>query len=124
MYPEIHGKSTLSNGRFMNISTQVFAIYRHIFHKTEIRTVILRCLKGLNLDLFKSYDTKRKFFCFQLFSIMLSLFLHFLNFQLFFFCIGGMTFKPKKIWTHSATQNDCLNLSFVKDMIVVGKQNA
>ena len=32
-----------------------------------------------------------------------------------------MTFKPKKIWTYSATQNDCLNLSFVKDMIVVDK---
>ena len=31
-----------------------------IFHKTEIQTVILRCLMSLNLNWYKSYDTKRK----------------------------------------------------------------
>ena len=30
------------------------------------------------------------------------------------------TFEPIKIQTHSAPQNDCLNLSFVKDIYVDG----
>ena len=29
-----------------------------IFHKNEVQTVILRCLMSLNLNWFKSYDTK------------------------------------------------------------------
>ena len=38
-----------------------------IFHKTEVLTVILRCLKGLTYDWFKSHDTKHKYFhCFFL----------------------------------------------------------
>ena len=37
-----------------------FANYMFIFHKTEIQTVILRCLTSLNLNWYKSYDTKRK----------------------------------------------------------------
>ena len=44
--------------------------YAFIFHKTEIPTVILRCLMGPNLDLFKSYDTKRKYFHFFFFVIL------------------------------------------------------
>ena len=35
-----------------------FGNYMTIFHKTEVHSVILRCLTGLNLDLFKSYDSK------------------------------------------------------------------
>ena len=31
-----------------------------IFHKTEIQTVILRCLTIINLNCYKSYDTKHK----------------------------------------------------------------
>ena len=31
-----------------------------IFHKTEIQTVILRCLTSLNLNWYKSYDTEGK----------------------------------------------------------------
>ena len=31
-----------------------------IFHKTEIQTVILRCLTNLNLNWFQRYDKKRK----------------------------------------------------------------
>ena len=42
-----------------------FAICMFIFHKTEVLTVILRCLTGLHY--FKSYDTKRKYFHFFLF---------------------------------------------------------
>ena len=33
-----------------------------------------------------------------------------------------ITMDPKKIQTHSAPQNDCLNLSFVKVIHVVGKK--
>ena len=37
-----------------------FRNYIIIFDKTEIHTVILRCLTGLDLNWFKSYDKKRK----------------------------------------------------------------
>ena len=37
-----------------------------IFHKTEVQTVILICLMGLNSDWFKNYDTK----CKSSFSLM------------------------------------------------------
>ena len=39
--------------------------------------------------------------------------------EIFGFC--AITFEPVKIETCLATQNDCLNLSFVKDIYVVGK---
>ena len=35
-----------------------FGNYINIFHKTEIQTVILRCLMGLNLDWVKSYGLR------------------------------------------------------------------
>ena len=35
-----------------------------IFHKTEVQTVILICLMGLNSDWFKNYDTNCKYFHF------------------------------------------------------------
>jgi hypothetical protein len=41
-----------------------------IFHKTEIQTVILICLTGLNSDWFKSYETKCKYFYFRFFAIL------------------------------------------------------
>ena len=44
-----------------------FANHIFIFHKTEIQTVILRCLISLNLNWYKSYDTKRKYFHFFFF---------------------------------------------------------
>ena len=37
-----------------------FTKYMVIFHKTEIQTVILRCLTSLNLNWFQRYDEKRK----------------------------------------------------------------
>ena len=37
-----------------------FANYMFIFHKTEIQTVILRCLTSLNLNCYQSYDTRHK----------------------------------------------------------------
>ena len=48
-------KFRLINGHFMTISGQFFANYIKIFHKTEVQTVILRCLLSLNLNLIKSH---------------------------------------------------------------------
>ena len=62
--------SQLINGCFMTISSQIFAIYIHIFHKTEVQMVVLRCLTGLNCNWFKSYDAKHKYFHFQFFAIL------------------------------------------------------
>ena len=50
----------LSFNRCTTISGHFFANYISIFHKTEIQTVILRCLTDLNLLWYKSYDPKRK----------------------------------------------------------------
>ena len=49
------------NGHFMTISGHFFVNYMNIFHKTEISTVILRCLTYLNLNWIKSYNIKYKF---------------------------------------------------------------
>ena len=42
------------------MSGHSFANYMFIFHKTEIQTVLLRCLRSLNLNWYKSYDKKHK----------------------------------------------------------------
>ena len=42
------------------MSGHSFANYMFIFHKTEIQTVLLRCLWSLNLNWYKSYDKKHK----------------------------------------------------------------
>ena len=52
-------KRQLINSHFKTIYGHFFANYMFIFHKTEIQTVILRCLMSLNLNWYKSYDTKR-----------------------------------------------------------------
>ena len=44
----------LKNGHFMTLSGHFFASYIKIFQKTEIQTVILRCLMDLNLNWIKS----------------------------------------------------------------------
>ena len=44
----------------MTITGHFFTNYMFIFHKTEIQTVILRCLTIINLNCYKSYDTKHK----------------------------------------------------------------
>ena len=51
----------------MTFSGHFLAIRMFIFHKTEVLTVILRCLTGLTYYWFKSYDTKRKYFHFFFF---------------------------------------------------------
>ena len=45
---------------FYNHIWPFFANHMGIFHKTEIQTVILRCLMSLNLNWYKSYGTKCK----------------------------------------------------------------
>ena len=45
----------------MTISGHFFAICMLIFHKTEVLTVILRCLTGLNLDWVKIYGLRCNF---------------------------------------------------------------
>ena len=92
-----------------------------IFHKTEVLTVILRCLTGLTYDWLKSYDTKCKyfhFFFFLQFCIKTDICIFFVFYIFLSFVI---TFVPIKIQTCSAPKNDHRNLSFVKDKCVVGQ---
>ena len=53
-------KRQLINSHFKTIHGHFFANYMFIFHKTEIQTVILRCLTIINLNCYKSYDTKHR----------------------------------------------------------------
>ena len=55
-----HKKRHLINSHFTTISGQFFAYYMIIFHKTEVQTVILRCLVSVNHNWYKTYDTKHK----------------------------------------------------------------
>ena len=48
----------LLNNCYKIVSGHFFAVCIFIFHKTEVQTVILRCLMGLYLNLFKSYGLK------------------------------------------------------------------
>ena len=58
-----------------------FANCMVIFHKTEVQTVILMCLMGLNSNWFKGYDTKSKYFHFRFLAILYkNTHLHFLHF--------------------------------------------
>ena len=47
-------------GHFTTISGQFFTTFKNISHKTEVQTVILRCLTSLNLNWIKSYDKNDK----------------------------------------------------------------
>ena len=82
-----------------------FANYILIFHKTEIQTVILRCLTSLNHNWYKSYDTKRKnakntnvWFCTK--SPKKEM-------EIFAFCV--ITFEPIRIY---------LSVSFISDQTI------
>ena len=48
----------LFNNCYKIVSGYFFAIGIFIFHKTEVQTVILRCLTGLNYNWFKSYGLR------------------------------------------------------------------
>jgi hypothetical protein len=52
---------------YTTVSGHIFAIRMFIFHKTEVQTISLRCLTDQNTNLFKSYDTKSKYFSFRFF---------------------------------------------------------
>ena len=49
--------SQLIYDHFTTIYGHLLAIHNNIFHKTEVQTVILRCLGHLYLNWIKSYDT-------------------------------------------------------------------
>ena len=53
-------RMTTTIANFMTISGHFFANCMFIFHKTEVQTVILKCLTSLNPNWYKSYDTKRQ----------------------------------------------------------------
>ena len=59
-FGELQKKRQLINSHFKTIYGHFFANYMFIFHKTEIQTVILRCLTIINLNCYKSYDKKHK----------------------------------------------------------------
>ena len=109
------------------LSSHFFSNYMNIFHKTEVKTIILRCWTGLNLIWFKSYDPNHKYFSFQVFCnfvkktpLLCNVFCFFFIFGAFsFFCNCIITFEPIKIWDLSAPQNVRLNLSFVEDILVI-----
>ena len=90
-----------------------------IFHKTEIQTVILMCLMGLNSDWFKNYDTNCKYFHF-LCLLHTSKKMKICIFCFFAFFV--ITLEPIKVKTCLAPQNDRLNLSFVKDNHIFGEK--
>ena len=55
---------------YTTVSGHFFAICVFIFHKIQVQTVSLRCLTDLNPNLFKSFDTKCKYFHFRFFAIL------------------------------------------------------
>ena len=54
----------LKNDHFLTLSGLFFLKYMDIFHKTEVQTVILRCLVCLNFNWIKSNDTITVKMCF------------------------------------------------------------
>jgi hypothetical protein len=114
--------SRLYGRHFKTIPGHFFATYMFIFHKTEIQTVILRCLTSLNPNWHKSYDKNHKniiiakdaFVCFWTKLQKKK------EMEIFAFCV--LTFEPIISKTCSAPQNDCHNLSFVKDEHTYGKK--
>ena len=63
-------ETTFWVGHFRTISGHSVANYISIFHKTEVPTIILRCLMSLNLNWIKSYDINYKLFWQLCFSIL------------------------------------------------------
>ena len=54
----VRKRKLLINDYCKTVSGQFFANCILFFHKTEVQTVILRCLTGLDLNWFKSYGLK------------------------------------------------------------------
>ena len=96
------------NGHFMTISGHFSASLIEIFHKTEVQTVILRCLVCENLNWIQSYDiilVKNSFFyawkCIISGLFCRSVFWHLLGNQLSYFN-NGYFFKI--LWSFHETQ--------------------
>ena len=108
-------------GHFTTISGHFFANYITIDHKTEIQTIILRCFKRSKSWLVQKLWLKMQTFPFLVFcDIVKKTHLYFLRF--FAFCV--ITFVPIMIQTCSAPQNNRLNLSFLKNVPIVGNKRA
>ena len=58
-------ETTFQVGHFTAISGHSIANYINIFHKTEVPTIILRCLMSLNLNWIKSYNINYKLFSYK-----------------------------------------------------------
>jgi hypothetical protein len=86
------------NDYYTTVSGHFFALCMFIFHKTEVQKVSLRYLTNLNPNMFKSYDTKPKYFHFHFLcqfckkKAQLGIFAF-----LFFFAFCVITFVPNKI---------------------------
>jgi hypothetical protein len=95
-----------------------------IFHKTEIQTVILRCLTSLNYNWYKSYAKRYKnakntkeanvSICTKSHTKK--------EMEIFAFCV--ITYELIISKSCQAPQNDRLDLSFVKDEHTYGKKMA
>ena len=120
-FGELQKKKATDKQPFEDHIWSFFANYMFISHKTEIQTVILRCLPSLNLNWYKSYDIKHKnakntktaSMCF---STKLQK-----KKEVEIFAFFVITFTPIIIQTCSTPQNDLQNLSFVKDEHTYGK---
>ena len=100
-----------------------FGNYVNIFHKTEVQTVILRWLPGLNLDWLKSYDSKCKYFSIFLFCDIVEknafVFVAVLGF-IYVLCHNCCTNHDSDLFSNSKWQSE----HFMKDFYIVGTKMA
>ena len=80
---------TITNAHFSTISGHFPANCIFIFYKTEVQTVILRCLTSLNLIRHKKYDAKAQKMCVFVQNRKNA------KMDIFVFCV--ITFKPIRI---------------------------
>ena len=119
----------LINGHFPTLSNHLFAMYMISFTKMKFRQLfwgaeqvyifigskVMTQNANISLSVFFNF-VKKLVICVMFFPF-------FCIFCVFaFFCISLITFEPIKIQTCSASQNDRLNFSFVKDTHVVGEK--
>ena len=122
------GHKTYLDGDAQNLQMfyGCFMVISSHFFKKSVQTVILRCLSGLNVNWFKSYNRKRKHFRFRCFAILQKIpnFCVFCVFKFLRVFICVTTFEPIKVQTHSVPQNYRLNLLYLKDIQTICKKMA
>ena len=116
-------------GHVTTISGHFFANYIKIFHKTEVLTVILRCITHLNLNWIKSYDINHKCFrqlCFSILEEKKTANLsfkngHFSTISGHFFASYINIFHKTEVQTVNLRCLVCLNLNWIKsyDILLV-----